>query len=198
MSYPSFVQASLLSPSDIEKMSVVRIKKPSTKNTTATKATIFDPRLGPVGDERNICVYCGRGVKHCPGHFGHIRLKEPIFNYSLIPILRNILCCVCPRCGGCRVSPELYKQKMPAEYHRTARHKYLIKICRSAKVCPNVNCKSELNEFKIKDERIQIKVGLYFENISAAQAYEILLKISPETMNMMGFNEDLAPNPVFS
>src|SRR5208337_1486839 len=201
--YASFVQFSLLDPDTIRKFCEVVIDKPITKNTNQLEGTVYDERLGVTGNEKirgkpKPCLVCGYSVKNCPGHFGRIELPEAVYDYGKLPYVKMIVCCVCEHCGECRVSESVYSKKMPPSLHRSARHKRLIHMCKSRKICPHSGCGLALSCYKIKDGKIirQTVDGKLYD-LTGAQAYEILLKISSSTMVMMGFNEDLSPNPVF-
>ena len=38
-----------------------------------------------------ICGTCGQNNINCPGHFGHIELARPVYNYHLINYTLKIL-----------------------------------------------------------------------------------------------------------
>lgn len=66
-------------------------------NEEATRGGVIDPRLG-VTEDRSYCATCGESALTCPGHFGHIKLAEPVFHPGYITYIKNILSCVCIRC----------------------------------------------------------------------------------------------------
>lgn len=44
---------------------------------------VYDPRMGPL-DTTGVCETCLEKMVKCPGHFGHIKLVEPILHPSFI------------------------------------------------------------------------------------------------------------------
>ena len=64
-----------------------------------------EPIVGGVSDKRlgvtdNIdCGTCGETAIRCPGHFGHIRLVEPVFHMGFLLMLKNVLSSICIRCN---------------------------------------------------------------------------------------------------
>jgi seryl-tRNA synthetase len=76
------VQFSISSPIDIRKHSVVEITKYETydKDIPVIKG-LFDIRMG-VTDRDMVCATCNQKNTCCPGHFGHIELAKPVFNYQ--------------------------------------------------------------------------------------------------------------------
>ena len=93
------LQFSIMSPDEIKKHSVVEVTKNDTydKDVPVIKG-LFDLRMGTT-DMGKICNTCGLKNKDCPGHFGHLELARPVFNYHFIDIVIKLLKCVCMRCG---------------------------------------------------------------------------------------------------
>uniref|UniRef100_A0A6C0D0H6 DNA-directed RNA polymerase II subunit RPB1 n=1 Tax=viral metagenome TaxID=1070528 RepID=A0A6C0D0H6_9ZZZZ len=93
------IQFSILSPDDIRGNSVVEITKHDTydKDEPIIKG-LFDPRMG-VTEMGKVCKTCGQKNIDCPGHFGHIELARPVYNYHFLPYLMKILRCVCFKCS---------------------------------------------------------------------------------------------------
>ena len=102
----SGLQFSIMSPEEIRKQSVVEVTKHETydKDIPVVKG-LFDIRMGTT-DMGKICNTCGLDNLQCPGHFGHIELARPVFNYHFIDITQKILKCVCFRCGKLKVNKE--------------------------------------------------------------------------------------------
>ena len=100
------LQFSIMSPDEILKNSVVEITKHETydKDVPVIKG-LFDSRMGTT-DMGKICSTCGLDNINCPGHFGHINLAKPVYNYHFIDITVKVLKCVCFRCGKLRVNKD--------------------------------------------------------------------------------------------
>tara|TARA_Y100000817_G_scaffold314769_2_gene315017 strand:+ start:383 stop:4972 length:4590 start_codon:yes stop_codon:yes gene_type:complete len=103
------LQFSIMSPEEILKNSVVEITKHETyeKDVPVIKG-LFDSRMGTT-DMGKVCNTCGLDNKECPGHFGHIELAKPVYNYHFIDIIIKILKCICFRCGKLRINKESSK-----------------------------------------------------------------------------------------
>jgi len=93
------VQFSILSPNEIINRSVVEITKQETydKEDPVIKG-LFDPRMG-VTDMGKVCKTCGQKNIDCPGHFGHIVLARPVYNFHFIEYILKILNSICFKCS---------------------------------------------------------------------------------------------------
>ena len=100
------LQFSIMSPEEIRKNSVVEITKHETydKDIPVVKG-LFDNRMGTT-DMGKVCATCGLDNIGCPGHFGHLELAKPVYNYHFMDITVKVLKCVCFRCGKLRVNKE--------------------------------------------------------------------------------------------
>ena len=100
------LQFSIMSPEEIRKNSVVEVTKHETydKDIPVVKG-LFDSRMGTT-DMGRTCNTCGLDNLGCPGHFGHIELAKPVYNYHFIDITIKILKCVCFRCGKLKVNKD--------------------------------------------------------------------------------------------
>ena len=100
------LQFSIMSPDEIRKQSVVEVTKHETydKDIPVVKG-LFDIRMGTT-DMGKVCNTCGLDNLQCPGHFGHIELARPVFNYHFIDITLKVLKCVCFRCGKLKIDKE--------------------------------------------------------------------------------------------
>jgi DNA-directed RNA polymerase II subunit RPB1 len=103
------IQFSIFSPEEIERRSVVEITSQATYEGNEPKiGGLFDPRMG-VLDNGKICRSCGQTNHACPGHFGHYRLTRPVYYIQFLPIVMNVLKCVCIRCSKLLIDKELHK-----------------------------------------------------------------------------------------
>lgn len=94
----------VLSPEQILAQSVCEITKHITNATLKDKdieslyGTLLDPRMGPI--EYNVtCPTCGNETEDCVGHFGHMVLVKPVFQYQYINTIMKILSVVCFKCS---------------------------------------------------------------------------------------------------
>jgi len=57
-----------------------------------------DPHLGTI--DRNFkCSTCEENMNECPGHFGVIKLAEPVYHHGFMGKAKRILETVCHNCG---------------------------------------------------------------------------------------------------
>ncbi len=55
-------------------------------------------------DRSHPCETCLGGNATCIGHFGHIELAKPIYNYGFMQYILDTLRCVCPHCSRLLIS----------------------------------------------------------------------------------------------
>ena len=65
----------------------------SYENSEPRRSGLVDPRLG-ISERHLDCATCGQNSIDCPGHFGHMKLEEPVYNIIYLPIIKKILSCV--------------------------------------------------------------------------------------------------------
>lgn len=127
------VQFSIFSPEEIERSSVVEITSQTLYEGNEPKiGGLFDPRMG-VLDNGKVCRTCGQTNHSCPGHFGHYRLTRPVYYIQFLPMIMNVLKCICIRCSKLRIDKELHKDLL----HRKgeARWKEVLKLSSNIKRC---------------------------------------------------------------
>jgi DNA-directed RNA polymerase II subunit RPB1 len=101
------IQFCILSPDEIERRSVVEIVSNATYEGTEPKiGGLFDPRMGVLENGKQ-CRSCGQSNNNCPGHFAHYRLGRPVYYIQFLPMILNILNCVCVSCSKLLVDKEL-------------------------------------------------------------------------------------------
>jgi DNA-directed RNA polymerase II subunit RPB1 len=101
------IQFSIFSPDEIERRSVVEITSNNTYEGNEPKiGGLFDPRMGVLENGKQ-CRSCGQSNNNCPGHFGHYRLGRPVYYIQFLPIILNILNCVCVSCSKLLVDKEM-------------------------------------------------------------------------------------------
>jgi len=101
------IQFSIFSPDEIERRSVVEITSNATYEGSEPKiGGLFDPRMGVLENGKQ-CRSCGQSNNNCPGHFGHYRIARPVYYIQFLPMILNILSCVCISCSKLLVDKEL-------------------------------------------------------------------------------------------
>jgi DNA-directed RNA polymerase II subunit RPB1 len=101
------IQFSIFSPDEIERRSVVEITSNNTYEGNEPKiGGLFDPRMGVLENGKQ-CRSCGQSNNNCPGHFGHYRLGRPVYYIQFLPMILNVLNCVCVSCSKLLVDKEM-------------------------------------------------------------------------------------------
>jgi len=101
------IQFSIFSPDEIERRSVVEITSNNTYEGNEQKiGGLFDPRMGVLENGKQ-CRSCGQSNNNCPGHFGHYRLGRPVYYIQFLPMILNVLNCVCISCSKLLVDKEM-------------------------------------------------------------------------------------------
>ena len=70
--------------------------------------SVNDPRMGVVSLNVS-CQYCSQ--IDCPGHFGVIEFRAPIYNPAFIREIVSVLTCVCNDCGGLLITEDVMRQQ---------------------------------------------------------------------------------------
>ena len=88
------IKFGILSDDDILRMSVCEI------NITKLHGdgSVYDKRMGGTLDNKN-CITCKKRSIDCAGHFGHIKLNEPIINPCFLKNTVSFLRCFCIKCS---------------------------------------------------------------------------------------------------
>lgn len=71
-------------------------------------SSVNDPRMGVVSPTQP-CMLCSQ--VDCPGHYGRIDFRVPIYNPAVIRELVSVLTCVCHGCGGLLVTEDVMRQR---------------------------------------------------------------------------------------
>lgn len=88
------IKFGILSPKEIEKMSVAEITNPDTFEAGRPKKDgLYDTRMGVI-DPDEICPTDNTRAEDNIGYFGHIELGKPVFNINYIDTIRRVLGCV--------------------------------------------------------------------------------------------------------
>ena len=132
------IQFSIMGPDEIRNRSVVEITTHDTydKDVPVVKG-IFDSRMG-VTDSGKVCATCGQKNIHCPGHFGHIELAKPIYNYHFINNLIKILKCVCFRCSKLLIDVDSLSDEV-MNMSNENRFQHVYNLCGKCNLCGKHN-----------------------------------------------------------
>jgi DNA-directed RNA polymerase II subunit RPB1 len=111
---------------------------------------VMDKRMGV--NDRSRCATCGSTTTHCPGHFGHVKLAEPVFHAGYLPILKDIMQCVCIKCKKLLVDIEspVVKNIIETTQGKT-RFSAIKELCKKVMICSagNVGCGIQTHKYTV-------------------------------------------------
>jgi DNA-directed RNA polymerase II subunit RPB1 len=131
------VQFSVLSPEEIIKRSVVHVNETILYDSNGEPIIggLFDTRMGVI-DHGKICPTDGLDNRFCPGYFGHIELKRPVFHVQFLDIVITIMKCRCIRCSKLLVDvndPEIQAAVKSLKGKKLMN--YIFNRCNKIKIC---------------------------------------------------------------
>lgn len=190
----SFVQFGVMSPEEIQKYAVCKIT--DTKISTPQSGNLYDPKMGSI--DSSLCETCSQSSDMCPGHFGYIELDVKIIHPKFAPIVYSILKCVCYSCSSLLIPPSHFKLFNINDFNSNDTLEWIKKECKKIKSCPNEKCESGVVIWKMTRECIfTVNYSGNEKKVSTDEIYDILRKISNETMYLLGFNKNLSSNKIF-
>ena len=195
----SGLQFSIMSPEEIRKNSVVEVTKHDTydKDIPVIKG-LFDSRMGTT-DMGKVCNTCGLDNMECPGHFGHIELAKPVYNYHFIDVTMKILKCVCFRCGKLKINKDCPKVSDLKKKNNKIRWNEIYEMSSKINRCGQENDDGcgciQPNRYKLDGisgiQGIWKDIGTSgtaTEYLKAEYVKALFEKISDEDCNLLGFS----------
>lgn len=196
------VQFGLLSDEETERMSTVQVKDTTIYyRGLPNPYGINDSRMGTV-DRRLLCGTCGRDVKECQGHVGHIELSFPMYHIGFFEVCFKTLRCVCFTCSRVLLTEEEQGNLNPQEDGKV-RFQSVYGILKGRKRCPHcqmtqphftrlplsIRCEWPPDiEWESDEERDYCTAPF-----TSREARSILRHITPTDAETMGFNEYCKP-----
>lgn len=192
------IKFGLLSPSEIRKISAVKIITAETydKDGYPVEKGLMDQHLGVI-DPGLVCKTCGGKVGECPGHFGHIELSAPVIHVGFAKMIAEILKSTCRRCGKLLLSEESKK-----EYRDKLEHykemgldtdeiiKNVIKESSNNKICPYCGEEQMVIKFEKPTNYREIDTNLEENKLSPADIRDRLEKVSNEDLELLGIDSE--------
>lgn len=166
---------SLVSPDIIKKLSSAKIVTPELYDIDGfpVDGGLMDLRLGAI-DPGVRCRTCGKRVKECPGHPGHIEMARPVMHIKYVPLIELFLRSFCQNCGKLLLPDEKQKQYTAVERAKKARDK---------KKCPHCEYLQE----KVRLEKpSSFMIGK--RRIFPTEIRELLVKITDLELKKIGVN----------
>lgn len=162
-----------------------------------------DPRMG-VTTRGIICQTCFGDMKQCPGHFGHVKLTEPVYHIGFVTMVSKVLKCVCFNCSRILLTDakleKISKIKNPRKRLREILKNVSTKCFTATpgeELASKVvkGCGKDQPKYLKKKTEIYIKKGSQDEDevdskrvLRATNAYDILKRIDDETVELLGMN----------
>jgi DNA-directed RNA polymerase II subunit RPB1 len=166
---------------------------------------LVDARLGTTNHGID-CVTCGLDTTNCPGHFGHIKLAEPLFHVGFLPFVKKILGCICIKCSKVLVSKNEKEIKALTE-RLTGKNRMneLREIVKNVSNCQT--CGSPVAKIMFDKKKSSYTINLYAEFViqeegeakkkmrqllTANLCRDILSNISDADCELMGMSPKLS------
>jgi DNA-directed RNA polymerase II subunit RPB1 len=200
------IQFGVLSEQDVLKMSVCEVNSCNIydkETRLPAEGGLNDPRMG-VTTRGILCQSCFGDMKQCPGHFGHIKLTEPVYHIGFVNIVVKILKCVCYNCSRILLTDKKLKKISRIKNPRARLREILRNIsstCEAIEPGEDQNAKFQRGCGKKQPKYIKKKNDIYIKQsthgeddvdpkrlLRASQAYEILKRIDDEIVELLGMN----------
>jgi len=184
---------SLLSPSEIRKMSATKVITADTYDEDGFPIAmgLMDPRMGVIEPGLR-CKTCGQrvGKDKCPGHFGHIDLAMPVIHVGHVKTIRDCLRSSCRDCGHLLLTKKeredfidelkLYEKE---GRNTTYLYKQIVKEARKADKCPH--CGREIGKIELDKPTSLRENG---KKLTPSEIREWLEKIRDEDLPLLDIN----------
>lgn len=196
----------ILSSADILGMSVALIDSHELEGT----GTVYDERMGPVGDETVKCITCGL-KRECPGHFGHIALNEPFIHPMYYKSVAIFLKCFCKGCYRILITDEKMEMDGYSRIQGWKRFNAMFDILTNTNICCHCNQPQPKITFRPKDcsivcshetkkdkkergetkDKNEPKVSKIFIELSANQIKTIFSNITDTDIKTLGLDPQM-------
>lgn len=171
----------VLSSEEIAKNAVCMV----TNEDISGPESVYDPRMGVIENGKT-CPSCGGTNKTCPGHYGAIKLKRPIFHPMFYRNIVSFLNMFCSNCSRLYVSKEHLKLQSAVQNYTKA-----YTIIQECNAC--YFCKREKNHYSYVASELSI-VKLQKDTkvaISVDDCLAIFSNIVPDDISLLGLDPSL-------
>jgi DNA-directed RNA polymerase beta' subunit/intein/homing endonuclease len=203
-----YIQFGTFTAEEWQKFAVCTITTPSPQGGSEKHrdGTPYDPRMGCLENSRP-CATCQGNNISCPGHFGIIDLPIPVYNYMYMDVILKILQSVCIVCARTRI--KLNRSNIDLQFPRSVglkRLRIFSKKCDPIVQCQWEDCSQAIPSFDLnkitKLNKVELRqwVGDKSKAIpfKAGEARDVFLRITNETLFLLGFNQQLGHNDLFT
>ena len=198
------VQFGVLSEQDILRSSVCEVTSTLIYNKETSLPAengINDPRMG-VTIRGLVCQTCFGDIKQCPGHFGHIKLAEVVYNAEFLSATHRVLKSICFNCSKLLVHPDKLQHLLMIKNKK----RRLIEISKNTtKTCndsgdiqgcgrqqPHYQKRKMDILIRRKDDGYQLADEDSKRVLRASEVLEIFSRMDDETISILGLD------PVYS
>ena len=200
------IQFGVMSPEEIKKLAVCEINNTylgsvgkDIKESSKIYGSVYDPRLGTI-ENGKACETCGHDAHVCPGHFGYIQLPMPIINPVYFSVILSILKTVCDTCSSILISKEALELQGILKYRGFSRFEKIIENCSTINACSS--CGASCAKYSLKDNTIKKFINNSKKkekyDVEPQEIFNILMKISNDDFNTLGFNSCLNNNKIYT
>ena len=182
------IEFSVFGSEDVRRHSVLHVTSHDLFEKNIPKAGgLCDLRLGTI-DREYKCQTCYQTAIHCPGHFGHIELCEPVYNILYVKYLTKIIQSVCMRCSAVLIKDTSVNMKS----NRKENFKKTTDQCKTKQKCQHcdyVQKKIIFENFKFMIQNNEEEFG----QLSMVHVQTVLKNIPEESLHLLGFNKRTKP-----
>ena len=185
------IQFGLLSPQDIENMSVIEIDNPQSfdDNGMPSEGGINDQRMGVIS-RTSRCKTCNCDCDKCPGHCGFISLVKPVFLVFFIRECLQLLSIICINCSRLLIKDEDYNRILEIR-NKKQRKKEIYNLIKSNKLHRTCqNCQNVQNNYR--KDGLKIYERINNTELKPERIYRIFERISDEDCQFLGFDPRFA------
>jgi DNA-directed RNA polymerase beta' subunit len=188
----------ILSSEEIIKLAVCEINSPKLCNTDkAAYNTVYDPRLGTIDNNVN-CQTCNEGIWKCPGHFGYIRLNEPVIHPLYYKQVVQFIKCFCIKCNKLLISEEQILLNNLNRFKGVKRFEKIIEKLEKIDLCFNCSHPQPEIRYAVSDNMISFvyrdkdktKLTIPFHVEEIKRMFENIVSAD---LKLLGFTSDLHP-----
>ena len=187
------IEFGLYTPDEILKMSVCEI----TNTKLSGPGSVYDERMGPNMDTNSNCVTCKQSYQECTGHFGYIKLNEPIIHPQYYRQVVGLLKCFCKKCYRLLITKEHLILKNIDKYKGERKYNAILNKLEKIDVCCHCDSPQPNIVYSAKENVISMMYNNSSENkerkkisvvMSVNDIKNIFDNISNEDVSMIGFN----------
>ena len=175
------IQFCILSEKEIEENSVVEVEHYELYEKGFPKACgLYDLRMGTT-DKQFRCQTCSGDVISCPGHFGHIKLEEHIYNILYFKTCYKVLQCICLKCSKIL---NINVKKVSKENNIQLKHC----LDNTKKLMTCTYCQFKQPKLSIDNGKICMLEDQEMTVLTGIMTYQIFRKLTDEDCKILGFN----------